>query len=255
MTAAIPAPERRLFHVVERHTEPDKREQKRKRAAMQSWDTLYVDNGVIPVHYYNYERDARMIGDQRDLPFLKDALKFGMAQASLNDILFFTNDDVWLHPSTADLLLFQTSVYGACCAQRVDFSKPIPSGKTPDELAEMGHKHFGRDLFAFTMEWLTAKWDEIGDFLIGASDFDLCLCAMIRKDHGLLSTKRLFKDIFYPSEIPLGYVCHCIHQAKWTEPKNIDTGASQRHNRSLFRAWGEKHCPTLKFCPGDVVGD
>lgn len=254
MTAVTPAPSRRLIHSVERHPEPEKREQNRKRAAMQTWDTLYAQDGVIPAHYYNYVRDAQSaIGDQRQLPFLKDALKFGMDQAGPDDILFFTNDDVWLHKDTADLLRFQTAVYGACCAQRVDFSKPIPSNLSPSELAESGHKHFGRDLFSFTMEWLKAHWDDIGDFVLGASDWDLCLCAMIRKDLGTLSTKRLFKDVFFPSEIPLGYVCHCIHAAKWTHPENIDTGAAQRHNRTLFRAWGEKHCPTLRFMPGDVI--
>jgi len=252
MTAAIPAPRRRIFHACERH-DPRPRDQRRLRQAWASWDELYANGSMIPCHCWKYPRDATSIGDSRALPFLKDVLLFAMNQAGPEDLIVLTNDDVWLHPAIASVLLFQTSVYECCSAQRVDFHQAVPSKMSPEKLAELGEGHLGRDLFAFTKRWLEFYWNGIGDFVLGCSEWDLCLSAMIRLHHGITTQRNNYAAVIFPAEIPRGYVCHQKHEAQWMHPDYVDRSPAQIHNRTLFREFGDKHLPRLKFLEGNVI--
>jgi len=243
--ATINPAQRKIFHAVERHDEP---RNPRKEAAWQSWDRLY-DQGVIPCHYWKYERDARGIGDKRALPYLKDVLRFAMNQAGDDDIVFFTNDDNVLHPLLPSLLRFHVSVFGACCSQRCDFRKVniLKPNMPPEEVAKLGSPHIGRDLFAFTKTWLEKNWNNLGDFILGASDWDLALASLIRLQHGIVSTRKNIEASIHPAELPRGYVLHIAHPSLWNQPANINTAASQIHNRKLFKAWAQKSLPDLIF--------
>jgi hypothetical protein len=247
------APERYIIHAVERHNEGDQKEQQRRGYAQSSWDRLY-EQGVMPAHYWKYSRTAQSIGDRRALPFLKDVLQNAMNQGGPDDIIMLTNDDVHLHDDLPELLRFHVAVYGACCAQRCEYiGQRVIASASPEVHARSSSPHMGRDLFAFTKRWLLAKWDEIPDFILGASDWDLCMASMIRLENGVQSNRQNLEQVIFPSELPRGYVMHQAHSPHWAAPNNVNKAASQRHNRTLFKAWAAKHMPGLKFHPGDVI--
>lgn len=242
------APERRILHVVERHNETNPKEQVRKAAAWASWDVLYAD-GVTPAHLWNYPRNALSIGDIRPLPFLKDLLKHGMDQANDEDIILWTNDDNYLHKELAAMLQLHVSLWDVCTSQRIEFrNASFPSSpKPPDVWRQFDSGHMGRDLFAATKWWLKAHWDEIPDFILGASDFDLCLACIVRGYMGIEVTRANLESTMWPAELPRGYVAHQYHDPKWREPKNIHEGAAQLHNRMAFKAWAKDRLPHLQF--------
>ena len=236
---------RKLFHAVERHEE---RRDPRKEEAWQSWDLLY-DQGVVPCHYWKYERDARGIGDKRALPYLKDVLKFAMNQAGDDDIIFWTNDDVVLHPDLPAVLKIHVAVYGACSSQRCEFrARRMPDLKgMPSVFAEQGGKHMGRDLLAFTKAWLVKRWDELPDFILGASDFDNAISSLIRLEKGIVTTRRNLEESIFPAELHRGLVSHIAHPSVWSQPHVANSAPSQLLNRRLFKEWASQNLPALIF--------
>ena len=247
-------PFRRLYHVVERHEEPIPDQRPRKEFAQRSWDALY-DQGVVPCHTWVYKRNAHdTIGDRRDLPYLKDVLAEGLGQTQgEDDIVFWCNDDNWLHPRLVARLRCHCAIYEACTSQRCEFQGPIVPGKTPAEYAKLGAYHMGRDIFAGTVRWFTKHWDEIPDFLLGASDFDLCLAALVRKDKGFITNRKNIEDCIWPCELPRGYVCHQHHEPFWHRPDNEHTAPSQLYNRKLFREWVAKYAPEILLTPQGLL--
>lgn len=250
---ATSQPIRKIFHAVEMH---DNAPDARKIRAWNSWDKLYQTGAVIPAHYWNYARSAADIGDPRNLPYLKDVLANAMEMAGDDDILFFTNDDICVHPELPEALRFYAGVYKAVCSRRCEWPRNItpPNGAlTPKAWAQKSKPHMGRDLFAFTKDWLVRYWDEIGDSILAASDWDLHLAALIRHKHGIITTRKNLEQDFFPAEIPLGYIGHEAHENEWSKPANVNTAPSQRHNRTLFKAWAKDALPDLVFHPGDVI--
>lgn len=248
-----PPPTRRVFHAVERHLDGNA-EIKRKEQAVRSWEVLY-GSGVVPCHYREYKRSARaLIKDHRDLPYLKDVLQFAMDQATDNDIIMWTNDDNILHPDIASVVTLHCALWGAVSSHRCEFKGIVPSmTSSPDQIALRGNKHMGRDLFAFTKQWLCGHWQEIPDFILGASDFDLCLACMIRLQWGIRSDRINMEQTLWPAELNRGYISHRFHPPKWNHPMNRETAPSQIWNRKLFREWARQHLPELKFYHNNTI--
>lgn len=249
------APQRLIYHCCERHESHIVKEMKRKQVAWTSWDALYRTGQVIPCHYWApYKRDAREIGDNRALPYLKDCLQFAMQQARDDDIIMWTNDDNVLHPLLPDLVQLHCSLWEMCCSQRCEMHNETPkTADTPDAWASKGSAHMGRDLFAFTKIWLKQHWDEIPDFILGASDFDLMLASMIRLRWGIASNRKNMEETIWPCELPRGYVAHEYHFPRWNDAKNVDAAPSQRTNRGLFYDWAQIHLPSLHFSPNKTI--
>ncbi|HUD74042.1 MAG TPA: glycosyltransferase [Terracidiphilus sp.] len=243
-------PARRIFHCVERHQDKSRSEQNRKGIAQKSWEKLY-EQGVVPcpLDEKDYPRTAMSIGEQRNLPYLKDVLANGLNMAGPDDIILFTNDDNVLHPQLPEMLQYHVSLYECCCGQRCEFrGAPMPPMRQPpNDFAQAGQSHMGRDMLAFTKRWLQAHWDELPDFILGASDWDLSLAAIIRNHFGIKTTRQNLEDVLFPAEIPLGYVSHSFHQPRWNAPGYVNSAPSQIWNRTLFKKWSETHAPHLKF--------
>lgn len=243
-----PASPPTLIHAVETHGIRDDR----VRRAQASWVKLY-EKGVIPSHLaeQEYPRVAsKTIGDRRALPYLKDVLLKARRMAKQpHDIIFFTNDDNFLHPMTPERLIPHVLLYECACTQRVEFKgKPVPPDTlAPEQFASAGHHHMGRDLFAFTVKWLDAHWNEMPDFILGASDWDLCLAAMVRLHFGIESTRRNLEDHIFPAELARGLVSHEYHAPAWDHPLNTNAAPSQKYNRKLFLAWATYKLPHLVF--------
>lgn len=242
-------PTRTIFHALEKHTEASQEERKRKARAQCSWQAIYAQN-VIPRHLEQFPRNAAdVLKDPRRLPYMKDVFRFAMAEAKDDDIIMWTNDDNWLHPGLPEYLRYHVSIWGACSSQRVEFKHhKIPGGHHPVEhYARWGEQHMGRDLFAFTKAWLVKRWQEIPDFILGASDFDLCLAFMIRLENRIYSSRQNLEERIFPAEIPAGYVCHEYHAPFWQKSTNEIAAPSQIWNRGLMRRWASKRMPALAF--------
>lgn len=243
-----------LIHAVETHGIRDDR----VRRAQESWNKLYAQ-GVVPSHLTEaeYPRNAaRTIGDRRSLPYLKDVLLKARRMAKQpHDIIFFTNDDNYLHPATPERLVPHVLLYECACSQRVEFKgKPVPPDTlTPEQFVAAGDHHMGRDIFAFTVKWLDEHWSEIPDFLLGASDWDLCMAAMIRLHFGIETSRQNLEEHIFPAELAKGLVSHEFHAPAWNHPLNTNSAPSQKHNRKLFRAWANYKLPRLVFHANDCI--
>lgn len=244
-------PERRLFHCYEEHKETNQMQARRRESMQRSWMEIYQKDGVIacPLRENDYPRTSLDIGDSRRLPCLKDVLWSCMEKANPDDIIFFTNDDNYLHRELPEMLRFHISLYECVSAQRCEFKQsPLPPGsQSPMQFASNSNMHMGRDLFAFTKRWLDEHWDEIPDFILGCSDFDLCLATLIRNYLGIKSSRKNLEDIIFPAELPRGYVSHVFHTPAWTRPGYKNEAPGQRHNRQLFYQWAQTYAPHLRF--------
>ena len=248
-SSVVTAGTRKIYHVVERH--PDN--SPRKVRARKTWEAIYKSGAMIPCHYWDYKRNARDIGDPRALPYLKDLLAMGMEKSNDDDLICWSNDDNHLHPRLPNELLFRVPVYGPVMSHRLEYDGMVPLPPQAGYPIHGTRAHMGRDLFAATKRWLREHWDEIPDFLLAASDFDLCLACMIRLNYGIVSNRRNLETPMLPADLPLGFVAHEAHAAKWSQPSNVDSAPSQIWNRSLFRAWSSLHLPTLKFSPKNTI--
>lgn len=250
------APKRRVFHVIAKYDEPVATERKRKQFAKDSWDVLYAA-GVIPAYYTDWKRTLAHINTKAKLPFFKDLLQPALAQAADDDILAYTNDDIICHPDLPAQLRFYCAVWGCVSGRRCEGNTALPLDATPEKWREIASNndfdHYGRDLFAFTKRWIMSVWDELPDFVVGSTDWDNCVVAMMRRSCGYESVQGSFVKLIWPVEMPLGWTCHIWHKSVWSTFGNYWSSPGNTHNRELFRAWAEKHAPKLQFDKNNLL--
>jgi hypothetical protein len=206
----------KVVHVFESHGELNARES----AAQSTWNRT----GWALRPYDRYARDARSIGDTRDLPFFKDILAHGLVGCDPWDIVVFTNSDIALRDGIdAEVRKLMRSV-SVCTARRMDHDKG--SNSAP---------YAGRDLVAFRAGWLRHHFQEIPDFLIGASHWDLWAMAQARV---MAANQKVdFRHLHADSpecELSLGACLHQKHKSRWLDN---ESSPSELHNRSLYRAY------------------
>jgi len=95
----------------------------------------------------------------------------------------------------------------------------------------MGHP--GRDLFVFQKKWLKDHWDEIPDYILGASEWDYGMGLIIRDFHRVKTTVSNHCLCVLPAELRQGIVGHEVHSQVWAQPENVNSAPSQKHNRRL----------------------
>lgn len=247
-----------LFHCVELHEDTDPSTIDRKARARASWETLYR-GGVIPVHVpcKALERDARGIGDARNLPYLKEVISQAIHWEKIGDddpvmlrfpeaIIFLTNDDDILHPRLPDFLRMFIAIHDCATSFRMDF----PPGKlpklelAPEDISVRGTHHMGRDLIAGTAKWFTENWDEIPDYILGSPLWDLGMAALVRSKKGYAMTRENMATVIPCCELPLGLVIHETHPQTW---QLLNNPPSERHNRACFDQWRDIHTPQLRI--------
>jgi hypothetical protein len=246
-------PVRRIYHCVKIDDGKTPFDIERKRFAQASWDHFYESGDMLPVHKREFKRTALDIGDKRALPYLKDLWECALVQMKDHDILCWTNDDVFLHPELTSMLRYYCSIWDVVTSQRCEFKHRIPEKAAVRIYAERGELHFGRDLFAATKSWLVKNWDDIPDFFLGTSDFDLCLAAMVRIRYGIKTDRRNIAQNYFPSELPRGYCSHQAHPSMWALPEYDNISPSQIHNRKLWREYARKYLPDLKFTEMNTI--
>lgn len=231
-----------IFHVVPRREISDAETMSRCVKAYDSWNWLYKVGDVVPMHVWKVDRNAMSIGSDRDLPFLKDVLKHGVdACRDPFDVVFFTNDDVIIHPLAISEIKRHMQFWQAGSMRRVDID--LRDGKrtmpplysAPVHFIEIGWPHLGRDGFVFNAGWIKHHWNRIPDFLIGAWGWDVWVAAFIRLMRGYsnLNCSSMY-DTYHDCELPDGLIIHEAHTSKWTEGKDWHDQPENKHNRTLF---------------------
>jgi hypothetical protein len=195
---------------------------------MATWEYVY-GQGVVPIHLSDYPRDSTQIGDPRKLPYFKDVLSraLGASKSGLDKIIW-TNDDVGLATGIVEWAMESVEADGALSMRR-------------DESG-----HIGRDLFAFTAEWLRREFDAIPDYIQGAPCFDLALAAQIRRFHGIHSTLENLMNDIWPAETPHRYALHEPHPSSWAGV-NENTYKANLWNKRLANEWFAKHRQNIKL--------
>lgn len=235
----------KVYHLVQTY-EPKGETAIRVKKAMESWKPFYDTRLIVPLHIesHTFERNARHIGENREIPYLKDVLKAGNNKIGPDDLLVFTNDDTVLHPDSLWLAWEYTRKNG--CVASFRFSpKAVPDlHQSYAKLAQEYQQHPGRDLFGFTKRWLRNNFQRIPDYVLGWSDWDSTLGTLMRLTCGrdvnahnwLLPDPRV--------DLPMGLVWHEDHKAPWTasmeSPANL-------YCRELTRHFKEDH--QLNFEP------
>ena len=178
------------------------------------------------------KRIYREDGNGRELPFLKDVLEHGLACAQAGDIILYTNDDILMLESAPDQISHYAQKYRRACSRRIDID---PGAAIPQPL-ENGF-HSGRDVFAFTYEWLVQNLAKLPDALIGAPTYDYLLVLIFRHESGEPPDRLNVSAPWYDVEgcdIPPGLIFHERHAESW----QLNPGyPSTAHNRALYTAW------------------
>lgn len=191
--------------------------------AHESWRNIPELN-TIP-YFVGDGRSSKKLGDARELPYLKDVIGRDWND---DDIVIWTNDDVFLDPKIVEWCHSHVAVFGASTMRRNE------------------EGHVGRELFAFTGKWIKENFDSIPDYFIGEEQFDLGMAALIRKQRGILTTLENLRHDFYPCDASERYALHEPHEGEWENKRNENSPA-KKHNKKLFAEWLSKHQGHLKF--------
>lgn len=230
LAAEIGRPRPVVFHVVDAFGSDA-----RHHVAQATWGAAYAE-GMVPIHVKATSRDAKTeLGDPRPLPFLKDVLQVALEESkNPDDVIVWSNSDIGFKAGAVAVIAAHVRQYGAASMRRTESS---------------GKGHPGRDVFAFTAQWLRDHWIEFPDYVQGAPVFDLGLVAMIRRFHRLPATLKNIAEDMAPADMTPGYALHESHAPEWQVP-NMDSVPSVAHNKKLFREWAKRYAPEIAFSKG-----
>jgi hypothetical protein len=185
-------------------------QEERHLKAYQSWKKL---KGRGMIGCYSTDYDQYFTDGERQLPYLRGVLMPAIEKAGDDDWVLWSNSDVSLKPEILDHL--KGHPYEAVSFRRDD-------------------NHVGRDAVAGRKRWWLKHWHEIG-YVLGAPQFDLALAAMIREEHGIISTLENISVDFYPADSDKRYIGHCPHEEGWQE-----SSPSAIYNGRLFNEFLER---------------
>jgi len=221
---SIVSTSRRIVHCHALWDDPGNQRCGRARA---SWRELpWIQAPFGPV----YPRDARQIGDFRDLPYLRDVLECGLRAASDSDIVVLTNADTYLLPAIDRLVRDQLRCQVMTCGIRRDVAPDslIP-GVQADRRFQVLPRHAGRDLVAFRAGWLRHNFDRVPDFLLGSGEWDSWAANLAK----ILAAATPIDWQFDP-KVEIGEaILHESHEVMW----NCDDSPSLQWNRRLNAAF------------------
>lgn len=235
--------EGKVLHCVSRRELKDDRLSR----ASASWDKAYSERLAIPVHVWSMRRNAQhILGDKRNLPFLRDVLEAGLSQAADDDVLMLTNDDVAFTPETIRQIHTKLRFCDMLTASRIDVRGKVAPWPGTDNQWQ-GKRHCGRDLLAWRAGWLRKNFVAIPDFVLGASEWDITLAAIARRQFGVPSILENLSMMFPECELSPGLLFHEQHQAIWNTPEIYNKAPSQVHNQTLCEEWLRANEPGMKL--------
>lgn len=219
-----------IWHTVNKFVSPNERDRERYARAEKTWWQLYgASDGMIrEAHSKVYKRTAKDIGDQRDVPFIKDVIEVGIKRAGPDDAIMLTNADSQIVRDAGDWTVEKLLDVGCCWSARRDMLKIHRTWLSQQEIMDRGEPFIGVDLVAFTAKWW--REHEYPDLLLGYEGWDWTFKFMM----GELA------------EVP-PLVYHEVHQEPyWHRHRKMAPG--QIHNRKLCDEWAKKRDDYDKLC-------
>lgn len=233
---------RRIVHVSDWYAPKAGSDDRRRLVdARRTWDTLVMRQGTgweLAIHELKPgQRSSADLGDPRKLPYIKDVIDFGAANAADDDILVFTNADTNLLGDVPNVVRDKLAA-GACCySRRVDVADAVLP-YTREVLAQY-RAHVGADLFAFSAGWWRAHRDEFPDLLIGCEGWDWI-------------ARRVLERHNPDAEINPAVIYHERHSPQWAWSKNIHANPGQQWNRRICEEWARDNgFESALFAPGE----
>ena len=230
----------RILHVTPYFKTSDNQTLRRHAVAEASWERLYRTGLYRKLHGVRGSRDSRDIGDKRATPYLKDVLQAGLNSCPEDGIVMLTNNDTVLHYDLTWHLLSMMREEWAVCAFRQGYTR-CPDLVSARQDHDSGQHDTGRDLFAFTPQWLREHWEIIPDYVLGASDWDSTLATLIRMSKGIAVNAVNWVQRDERCELKTGFVFHERHSSFWSEGQNRTMLAGNIYNRALSMKFIKEH--------------
>lgn len=211
--------------------------------AYSTWKECHKSLGFkfLECHTDHAERTSKNIGDHRDTLFLRDLLSNAIDYAIENGAtcVMISNDDTYLHGFAPWVALGMMTNVEAACSFRTCIKSPVNPYGDPVKMSGHGQKECGRDLFIFKVDWLQNNLNAIPDYVLGATDWDSTLSALIRLTHSFGLTKETWLNACTPTDMPWGYVYHEDHEAQWATARH--QWAANRWNRKQTKEFMKTH--------------
>ena len=216
----------------------DEQTKRRNDFAAQTWmDGCYEGVQEHQVPPSSLKRTSAIVGDDRNLSFIKDIID--AVDCNPEDVIVLTNTDTCLRRGFwRTAAMSDRPLYG----HRYDFdrlTRPLDSTEIPT-----GGWYDGKDVFVFRKSWWEAHKAEFPDMLTGAEAWDKILAALIVLRGGC--------EVF-------GSCYHERHYATW-QTNNVRgvKDKANKHNRFLARKWLHEHGMPLdelgRFIDGEFEG-
>lgn len=214
---ALPTPPR-MLHVYPWYTMQGDALRRHTTAAA-TWQNA---GGWTDLPFARAPRDARALGDPRDLPYMRDMVEHALAQATKDDdVVVLSNSDVCVVPHMTRLMHDAVQRHGAFYTHRWDFAKPVGRHTDPAH----GKWYPGSDLFGFSVRWWREHGHRYPDMLAGAEYVDCVLRQLIKQVCG--TGAEVHRAVY-----------HEKHASAWERDRHC---ASNRYNRLLAEAWFAQH--------------
>lgn len=219
-----------IIHLVPRYFCSDDQCNNRLRYAERTWDIAYSNGLARRVDMWSYPRTSWSIGDKRQVPFLKDVLRYGMDQIGDQDVMVLTNDDTLINQyfwCIARNTLMNRGAFASFRSNLLTYN--IEDAFNYPQSPKRGYGP-GRDAFAFKRSWLQEHLDEIPDYVLAHTDWDSTLAMLIRITNGCVPTAEDYCKEHPSSEIDSRFIGHLEHDAYWVQtPETV----GNKYNRKL----------------------
>jgi hypothetical protein len=165
-----------------------------------------------------------VLGDSRQLPFVRDIFDFACRRAGADDIVVYTNADIGLCQDAP--ILIRDMMAEATCGWSARAAVNLPRNPRTWRRELLDHRMGeGSDLFAFTPAWWRTARGRVPDMVIGAEGWDAVMRWVMRESGG----GELFPAVSW----------HQQHRPFWAEGVIITENPAQKHNRALAAAWAK----------------
>ncbi len=216
----------KICHVVNRYEPKTLDEKRRHNFALGTWHYLY-DLGVVSSHIFQEDltRTSKTeLGDERELPFLKDLIEISITRHN-PDLIILTNVDTCFVSSIASKLDEAMGQRPARICKRINFprlDKEIPY----ERMTEGKEAEYGYDLFCMERNFWETYKSYIPNVILGCHRWDMLLGDLIK----ILVPTAEIKNIIY----------HENHDFYWSKPENFLLNKGQSWNSKISEGTYEK---------------
>jgi hypothetical protein len=206
-----------MFHVYSKYTSKNSNENARNYKAQESWTGNLKNVPVLDSFFTKNSQTELKDTSRAPVPFLKDVLDYAASLSNDDDLIIYTNSDIYcvtdiqsLIPSTPffsvrkDIEAIPSSYLSSSDIDKIPFIKTV-----------------NVDLYGFTKKDYMGLRDKIPNFLIGVPYWDIALLFILKDNVQLTNVE----NISY----------HVKHDAVWKQDTDYQKNSIlNKHNRKLF---------------------